>query len=155
MTEIIRNFASYVNKLPGYLDQLRASSALEPNDIKKLPGIYYFSEDGITLYVGRTKNMRQRYRNHCHPGSKGNDAPFAFKLARIETGKQKPSYKVEGSRKQLMEDELFKAAFDQSKSRIRKMELRFIEIDDPIEQTLFEVYASVELRSVHNDFATS
>jgi hypothetical protein len=155
MTKIIRNFASYVDKLPGYLDQLRTSPALEPKDIKKLPGIYYFSEDGIPLYVGRTKNMRQRYKHHCHPGSKGNDAPFAFKLARIETGKRKPSYKAEGSRKQLMEDEIFKAAFDQSKSLIRKMELRFIEIDDPIEQTLFEVYASVELRSVHNDFATS
>jgi hypothetical protein len=155
MAWVNHEFADYVDLMPVYLDRLRASPALEPNDIKKLPGIYYFSEDGITLYVGRTKNMRQRYKNHCHPGSKGNDAPFAFKLARIETGRLKPSYKAEGSRKQLMEDELFKAAFDQSKARIRKMELRFIEIDDPIMQTLFEVYASLVLKSVHNDFATS
>ena len=99
--------------------------------------------------------MRQRYKNHCHPTSKGNDAPFAFKLARIKTGKEKPSYKAEGSRKQLMEDELFKAAFDQSKTPIRDMELRFIEIDDPNLQVLFELYASLVLKSKHNDFATT
>jgi hypothetical protein len=155
MAWVDHKFADYVDMLPVYLDRLRASAALEPNDLKKVPGIYYFSEDGITLYVGRTKNMRQRYKNHCHPSSKGNDAPFAFKLARIQTGKLKPSYRAEGSRKHLMEDELFRAAFDQSKSRIRKMELRFIEIDDPIMQTLFEVYVSLELKSVHNDFATT
>ncbi len=155
MASVDLEFARYVDELPHYLAQLWASPALEPNDTNKLPVIYYFSEDGVTLYVGRTKDVRQRYKNHCHPGSKGNDAPFAFKLARIETGKVKPSYKAEGSRKQLMEDELFKAAFDQSKDRIRKMELRFIEIEDPIMQTLFEVYASLVLKSVHNDFATS
>ncbi len=54
-----------------------------------------------------------------------------------------------------MEDELFKAAFDRSKLLISQMELRFIEIHDPIMQTLFEVYASLALKSVHNDFATT
>ena len=41
-----------------------------------------------------------------------------------------------------------------AKQRVGAMEIYVIEITDPIEQTLFEVYAALALDSPHNDFDT-
>ena len=47
--------------------------------------------------------------------------------------------------------------FDTTKEMVRKMGVRTVEINDPIEQTVFEVYAALELRTTReqggfNDF---
>jgi hypothetical protein len=56
-----------------------------PKDIPQA-GIHLFSEGGFNLFVGRSNRMRQRLQEHCRPSSTHNSAPFAFKLARKETG---------------------------------------------------------------------
>ena len=59
------------------------------------------------------------------------------------------------SRKELDKDPAFENLFAAAKERIRRMSVRVIEIDDPVTQTLFEVYASLTLGTQEfNDFGT-
>jgi hypothetical protein len=76
-------------------------------------------------------------------------------LARAASGRLKPSYKKEGSRRDLMADPDFAQAFSAAKKRIGKMEVRFIEVPNPIQQHLLELYASLEFASTHNNFETT
>ena len=55
------------------------------------PGVYLFTEHGKDLYVGRGKNLKKRIPQHSP--TRMTDAPFAFRLAREETGMLKASYK--------------------------------------------------------------
>src|ERR1700761_8917300 len=50
---------------------------------KSLPDhvVYLFSEEGRPLYIGRSRNFRQRLGNHCRASSRSNQSSFAFKLA--------------------------------------------------------------------------
>ena len=42
--------------------------------------------------------------------------------------------------------------FTEAKARVRNMELRYVEVVDPIKQSLFEVYAHLELATPYNSF---
>jgi hypothetical protein len=83
-----------------------------------------------------------------------NQAVFAFRLARAETGKTVAAYSREGSRSTLLSDPQFAEAFLRAKARIRNMELRYVEETDPLRQALLEIYVAVVLRTPHNDFET-
>jgi hypothetical protein len=150
-------FAEYVTELPLLTEGLRSSSPLTLDQIARLnaPGLYSFSEEGKVLYIGRTKNFRKCHGNHCDAKSGENTAAFAFLLARQETGNIKAAYSKKGSRKSLMKDPVFNTVFQQAKVRIRKMEVRFVEVSDHNLQHLLELYASMELKSAHNNFETS
>jgi predicted GIY-YIG superfamily endonuclease len=115
-------------------------------------GIYLFSEGDIHLYVGRTNHLRNRLRGHCSTSSTHLTAAFAFRIARQETGQLRASYKKEGSRAALMQDETFAAAFRAAKQRLLNMHIRYVEEVDPVRQTLLEVYAAVILKTPFNDF---
>lgn len=50
---------------------------------------------------------------------------------------------------------MFKKLFSEAKSRVSRMTVKFIEIDDPIIQTIFELYAALALETLeYNDFDT-
>jgi predicted GIY-YIG superfamily endonuclease len=115
-------------------------------------GIYLFSEGEKHLYVGRTNRLRKRLSGHCSDSSTHLSAAFAFRIARQETGRVRASYRMEGSRAMLMEDEAFAAAFREAKQRLLKMDIRYVEEADPIKQTLLEVYVAVILKTPFNDF---
>lgn len=117
------------------------------------PGVYVISEGGIDLYVGRTKNLKQRFRNHT--SGRPEQSSFAFRLARKGSGHLKATYKPTGSRKKLMLDQQFHDAFDQSIGRVRGMTARYVMIDCPLMQHMFEVYAAISLRTPFNEFTTS
>ena len=50
-------------------------------------------------------------------------------------------------RKDLEKIPSFKKIYDENKERVSRMKIRTIEISDPIEQTLFEVYTHLELKT--------
>lgn len=115
-------------------------------------GIYLFSEDGKHLYAGRTKRkIKTRLKGHV---SKAKDCPFAWHIARENTGIKKATYKKEGSRNHLLTQEKFKQAYEQAKNRIRRMEVRFVGEPDPLKQTLLEIYVAVVSGAKYNDFDT-
>jgi excinuclease UvrABC nuclease subunit len=133
---------------------------MEPTAFSTLPrkmpggGIYLFSDGLQHLYVGRSRNLRSRLGRHCLPGATHRMAAFAFRLAREATGRLKASYTTKGSRADLMENPHFRAAFEAAKTRIQRMDVRFVAEGDPLRQTLLEIYAAVTLATPYNDFNT-
>lgn len=140
-----------------YLQLVACPIIKEAKFPKPMPkqGVYLFSENDIPLYVGRSNRLRGRYGSHSNKGSRHTAAAFAMRLAREATGKQIASY-ISGKddRKTLIQDVLFKEAFEKAKIRIRNMDYRFVEETDQVRQALLEIYCAVVLKTPYNDFTT-
>lgn len=150
-------FKQFVEMLHPSFERLMQMTPLKMSALpSRLPEkcIYLLSEGQNHLYVGRTRRLRQRLRQHSLAGAQHNEAVFAFKLAREATGQLTAAYSVGGSRKALCAEPAFAEAFQQAKARVRKMDLRFVEEADPTRQALLEIYASVVPRTKYNDFDT-
>jgi uncharacterized protein (UPF0297 family) len=149
-------FISHVEALKPQLDRLLGMQPVTPSAMPKdmpLRGVYLLSDGDKPLYVGRSNTIRKRIGRHSRPSATHNMASFAFRIARKKTGNLKPSYKKgEGSRIALMSDAKFVAAFDDAKTRIRKMNLRFVEEADPVRQALLEIYVAIALDTPYNEF---
>jgi predicted GIY-YIG superfamily endonuclease len=117
----------------------------------KKAGVYLFSENGKSLYVGRTQKLRARYGNHQRPSSAPHQAAFAFNLALDATDAR--TKEMRATRAQLTDRQAVKKAFVHAKDRVRQMEFRWVEIEDPNLEAVFEVYASMQLGTT-NDFET-
>jgi len=152
MNEVFRQHVEQLH--PKYEALMR----MEPVTVANLPmnvpasGVYVFSEGESHLYVGRSRRLRSRLRYHSRNSAK--DAPFAFKLAREQTGNTKASYSSKDSREALLRDPRFQAEFQSAKDRIRRMQIRFVEELDPTRQALLEIYVTLSLKTDYNDFDT-
>jgi len=137
-------------------ETLRAMSPVKsiPPASQKIKGVYLFSEGGTHLYIGRSNDIRRRRKQHFALGSRINDTPFAVLLARECTGIQ-PAYSGEYVRKKLSGNDIFMSAFSKAKERIARMDFRFVEENDPIRQTLLEVYCAVVFATPYNKFDVS
>jgi hypothetical protein len=145
-------FAKLTESLMPLCEALRAMSPSHNIPRKeKIKGVYLFSEGHKHLYVGRSNNIRRRFKEHVSPGSRINDAPFAVLLARESTGIL-PAYSGKNVRMKLALNEAFATAFSKAKVRISSMEFRFVEEGDPVRQTLLEVYCAVVLATRYNKF---
>jgi len=149
MNPIFERFAS---SLENKFQELINSEPKQINETPQEPGIYLFTEGDKHLYVGRTKNLRRRRKQHIN--YKVLDAPFAFRLARENTGNIKSTYTIEGSRKYLLTDKLFQDSLKLAKDKIANMKYRCVVESDPIKQALLEIYVAVVLKTPHNDFDT-
>ena len=150
-------FLEKLKPLPSLLHQLVSSPATSPLALPPSvsgPGVYLFSEQGADLYVGRTRNLRRRIRQHANVGSSHRVAAFAFRLAREATGHLSATYSTEGSRDDLSNNLEFAAALVKQKVRIHSMTVRTIAIEDDLTQCLFEIYAATVLSTRHNTFRT-
>lgn len=149
-------FDSLVAELPDLLDGLLAAPAAKVADHQPIPkaaGIYLFSELDQAIYVGQTRNLRQRLTNHTNPLGKNNQATFAFLVAKGES--KRAGVDTTQYRAQLEADQEFAAHFDAAKLRVSEMDVRFIELSGPIERSVFEIYASLALDTlVFNSFET-
>lgn len=152
-----QSFREYVEALHPSFERLLQAAPVKIKDLPRdAPGqcIYLFSEGSRHLYVGRTKNLRQRLRQHSIPGSQHNQAVFAFRLARESTGSLVAAYTVSGSRAALCAQDEFGSAFVLAKERVRNMDVRYVEEKDALRQALLEIYVSVVLKTPYNDFET-
>ncbi len=151
-------FVRYAESLHPSFERL---VAMPPVTIATLPRdaprecVYLFSEQGKNLYVGRTRHLKRRLREHSIPSAQHNQAVFAFRLARETTGRLVAAYSGEGRRASLATDDAaFAAAFTAAKARVRAMEVRYVEETEPLRQALLEIYAAVVLATPFNDFNT-
>jgi hypothetical protein len=149
------HFAEIVDGLHAKYEELMAK---EPVTVDTAPrdtpvgGVYLFFEGGQPLYAGRTKrSIRDRLQGHVEQTA--TDCPFAWRLAREQTGRHR-TYRREGGQKQLLADPEFTAVYEQAKQRIRRMEVRYVAEPDPLRQALLEIYVAVVSRARHNDFDT-
>ena len=109
----------------------------------------HFAHGGVALV---DPCPRRRIGRHCLAGATHRMAAFAFRLARERTGRLKASYKRGAdSRDGLMRNSDFATAFAEAKSRIRHMELRYVEERDPLAQALLEMYGAIALHTPYND----
>jgi len=147
-------FKKIVDKFPVLIEQLVNSPARPWSNLGSLPqkGIYVFFENKHPIYVGRTNRMKNRIKEHGRPSSTHNSAPFAFNLAKKDA--EEKGIDLSGSRIELEKNPNFINLFSKAKERVSKMSVRVIEINDPIIQTLFEVYVSIELNTEFNKFDT-
>jgi predicted GIY-YIG superfamily endonuclease len=151
------HFKQYVESLHPAYERLMQMPPVKVSALpKNLPDkcVYLFSEGEQTLYVGRTRRLRQRLRQHSVAGAKHNQAVFAFRLAREITGRTVAAYSIKGSRAALSLEPIFAEAFIQAKARVRGMDMRFVEEADPLRQALLEIYVSIVLGTRYNDFDT-
>lgn len=145
-------FDEHTQALPGYLAKLEEGDFINLADLKNavLPqaGIYVFYTLGIAQYVGRTGRLKARLREHGQQSSSHFSASFAFILAKKQAF---PNGVVcTQSRAALAADPDFN--FKKAKKDVRSMQFKFVELSDPIAQTLFEVYAALTLKTPHNSF---
>jgi predicted GIY-YIG superfamily endonuclease len=148
-------FKHYVDALHPAFERLTGMEPVKLTALpKKLPTrcVYLFSEGDKHLYVGRTNQFRQRMRQHSIPSAQHNHAVFAFRLARVATGRTEVAYATKGGRVALAAEPEFATAFTDAKASIRKMDLRFVEENDALRQALLEIYAAVVLKTPHNSF---
>ena len=146
-------FAEHVTRIP----ELYASLVRQPllqvrsHGLGKQKGIYVFYHEEVPVHVGRTRNIRQRLRAHCTPNH--NSASFAFKRARRELG-QATTYNRTTSRAALQADEVFGECFRRHVTSVGEMMVRFLEVPDPVDQYLLELYAVLELNLETDEFDT-
>lgn len=147
-----RHFDRVVERLPDRLDGLLAAPSYpreEHPPIPQAPGIYLFSEHGAPVYVGQTRNLRERLGEHTRPSSGREMATLAFRITIEDVGAAASGM----TRKEI--ESRFAPLFRQAKERVSRMDIQFIGMDDPIERTVFEIYAALHLGTErYNSFET-
>ena len=158
-----RQFEDIIPKLPAYLRELAESAYLHMDSPAQrrslrsaLPGcqgVYVLYEHDRPMYVGRSDRLADRLLEHGQPANGPESATFAFNLAYRQWH---PDVDLTSFSRQ--ERQAFKSApeyrslFDSTTLRVRKMCVRAVEIVDPVEQAVFELYAHVELKTPYNSF---
>ena len=156
-----QTWEAVAGRLPVLLNQLTGSNPIVRDSRGRLPmipmkRIYVFYKSGKPLYVGRSDRMRERILEHGRPSSLHNSATFAFLLA-MKMATCKGIDCTGRTRDDLQIADDFKPLYDQAKERVRNMQVKVVEVDDAIEQSVFEVYAALHLKTTrdhcgYNDF---
>jgi hypothetical protein len=136
-------FRAHIDALEPSFRKLLAMPPLSGPDLpRNIPrrGIYLFSEGDEHLYVGRSNGIRKRLQAHRRPSASHNSAAFAFRIARQATGMVEATYSQEGSRAELEQDPDFAKTFAEAKSRVRGMDIRYVEENEPVRQAILEMY---------------
>lgn len=129
-----------------------AKTRREHSRVPEQAGVYLFSENRIPMYVGQTRNLRQRIGNHTIPSARETQASLAFTMAMHEATCR--GITIKGTRKQIARHPQFEPLFSAAKARVGAMDVQFSLTNDPELRTVFEVYAALELPTCWNKFET-
>jgi hypothetical protein len=120
------------------------------------PGVYLFTEDHEHRYVGRAKDLNNRFGQHVAPCSRHNQAGYAFNIAKRDA--ECAGFPVLGFQREHLDAdvEFNDRFFSPAKARVRAMEFRFALFDSEMPDvdalsTIFEVYVSL-LFGTEGDF---
>lgn len=147
-------FAASTQAIPALFHKLATSPYFTEKGIaaqKGKSGVYAFFEDDHAIHVGRTRNLMQRLRGHIVRSHYS--ASFAFKRARRELGVS-ATYVTKGSRNELVKDPAFAAVFHRHIDILKTLKVRFVEVPDPVQQYLLELYAHIEYGLDLDEFDT-
>jgi GIY-YIG catalytic domain len=149
-------FAAAVDQMEPLLVVLEGAPRypfLSHTDVPKVAGIYLFSENGVAIYVGQTRNLRNRLKQHTGERSTHFSASFAYLIAKGEAATA--GMNIKRTRAHLSSDPDFAALFTATRARVRDMDVQFIEVNDPIVRTMFEMFVALVLDTVeYNSFET-
>ena len=138
------------HRIARMVDQLGAAVPIPADDcpaVPKNPGLYMFTEDGQVMWVGTTKDLRQRIEHHTHYHHRGRHrttsllaSTLANNMAARATG-----------RKMDVGDPLFRAAVLEAAARIReRMEVRWLPVADAVTRRVCERAAIKQYRPEYN-----
>jgi len=147
-----RNFSDIVKQFPQLMVKLNDSDFVQRDTLKNEKGVYVFYENKKPVYVGRTRNLKRRLQEHEKQYSTHYSATLALKMAKIDA--KNLGINLQLSSKDLVKNSQFLQLFNDAKDRISNMKIKTIQITDPVEQTLFEVYAALELKTSYNEWET-
>ncbi|MCF8112013.1 MAG: hypothetical protein K9J85_11055 [Desulfobacteraceae bacterium] len=105
--------------------------------MEDFPGCYVFIEDGEPLYVGISRCVISRLFQHLTSNTHFSGS-LAYYIAKRQNN---PG----GTREQNMKNDKFRTLFEESKRRQEKCTIATVEIENPVELHLFEVYAAMKL----------
>ena len=148
------HFQKATEGIPELFRKLLASDPFTKKGIatqKGRPGVYAFFENEFPVHVGRTRSLGNRLRGHITKSHFS--ASFAFKRTRRERGAL-ATYVTAGSRSELLKDPAFQAAFYRQIEQVKLMHVRFVEVHDPVQQYLLELYAHLEFSLPLDEFDT-
>ena len=171
MTEVMpQTWQSVLDRLPELLRELKGSALLSidkqgqfrdshcgsPAIPKRGLYVFYEKDKEKPLYVGRSNRLASRIQEHGRPSSLHNSATLAFLMA-ARNDKREDTTQNRQTRDQLQEDPQFKSRFVRAKDQVRKLKFRVVRVDDAIEQSVFEIYAALNLGTTieqkgYNDF---
>ena len=126
--------------------------AIDDIGITQVPqkGVYVFFEGNNPIYVGRSNRLKNRLKEHSQRSSDRYSATLAFRIAKQNTS----TLQKKQTNEQLMKNRDFVEEFEAAKDRIARTKIRFIGIEDQIEQAMFEIYVHLALGTELNDFST-
>ena len=144
------------NSLYPTLEKLNKDDYSEIGSINFKKGIYVFYENEEPIYVGRSNRIKSRLKEHSKDNSTHFSASFAFLLSKHIAKEKNIALVNKDSRKLTREElvlhDLFKDIFAEQKQRVAKMKFKAIEIENSNFQAIFEIYASMQLNALHNNF---
>ncbi|TVY01492.1 GIY-YIG nuclease family protein [Paenibacillus cremeus] len=117
-------------------------------------GLYVFYENDKAIYVGISKNVLKRLRQHVKC-EKQSESSFAYLLT-LEHAKQNNITIPVGTREERMNSKEFYELFNSTvRARLLDMKVKFIEINCDVSLYLSEVYFAMELNTdKFNSFET-
>jgi hypothetical protein len=113
---------------------------------KDFPGLYVLLENRMPIYVGISRRVVARLRQHL-TGRTHFDASLVYAMARKK-------WNGKGRRGALMKSSAFRKAFAAAQGRLSKCKVAFVEITDPVTLYLFEGYAAIKFNCAWNTFRT-
>lgn len=111
------------------------------------PGCYVMLDDGRPVYVGISRKVFTRLRQHVIADTH-HSATLAYRMAAKWSDRSMP-------RAEAMKDAYFRSQFNRARQMIRGFEVAYVEIENALVRHVFEAYAALELgTSEWNTFET-
>lgn len=108
---------------------------------KDFSGCYVLVEAGAPIYVGISKKVIGRLRQHVF-GKTHFDASLAFRVA---MAKHPDRTIANATRAKAMQDPLFGTSFADAQAYLRSLQVATITVENPLELYVFEAYCALEL----------
>jgi predicted GIY-YIG superfamily endonuclease len=152
----LQHFDEVVAQLPALLKELQSAAKHRVADhpsVPNTPGIYVFTRSDRPIYVGQSRKLRNRLRQHTGAKNGHNQASFAFNIAKRDAAAA--GVDIKRFRKALEADKDFTEHFDAARAQVAAMDVQFVAVPDPITRTMFEMYAALALDTAEfNSFET-
>lgn len=114
---------------------------------KDFSGCYVLSEPSKPIYVGISRGVLERVRQHMLGGTHF-DATLSYAMA-------KRRCPTKGHRSVVMKDEGFRSVFFEAQVYLQSLSVSAIQIENPVELHIFEAFAAMALgTSEWNTFRT-
>jgi len=138
MAELRRRMAAPVALLVFATEGVGVSALSSRLGVRRdFSGCYVLIDAGRPVYVGISRSVLQRLRQHVR-GRSHFDASLAYRIA---VSRQPHNQ----TRSAAMADVAFQDGFREAQSYLKGLQVAFLEIDNPLELYLFEAFAAMEL----------